>query len=129
MKVAIPIFGSRVSPRFDCSNIFLIISIEENKVQSREKVIFSNPNPIQKVDDLANMGIDTVICAGLNEFSYQLFLNRGLKVIPWVTGNVDEIIDLLLKKELKSGITLFPDGRKIFRKFRRFRHKYGRKFN
>ena len=32
MKVAIPTFGDRVSPRFDCANTFLVVTLERDEI-------------------------------------------------------------------------------------------------
>jgi len=129
MKVAIPIFESRVSPRFDCSDTFLIVYIKSREVIKKEKIKIYDQNTIEKVNNLINMNVDTLICSGINEFNYQLILDKGIKIIPGVTGNVDEIVDLLLKNKLKPGMILFPDGRRICSRCQRQRRRFRKKNN
>jgi len=118
MKVAIPIFSNRVSPRFDCAYKFLIVSIEDGTIRNKENVVLSSINPISRVNELADLGVKKLICGALNEFTFRLLMSKGIDVIPWITGDTDEVLNLFLNDGLKPGITFFPDGRRICRRVR-----------
>ena len=126
MKVAIPIFGNRISPRFDCTHRFLVVTIDEGKIVSKEKLALNSINPIQRANELVFMGVDTLICGAINEFTFRMLVAKGINVIPWIIGNMDEVLDLFLKGKLESGITFFPDGRRICRRVRFGREKQRR---
>ena len=50
--------------------------------------------------------MDTVICAGMQE-SYEDLLNiSGLQVISWVSGYVEDLLDLFIRGELLPGTEL-----------------------
>jgi len=126
MKIAIPIFGNRVSPRFDCAYRFLIVSTEKDRILDKENIVLGSINPIQRVNELANMGVDTLICGAINEFTFRMLTDKGINVIPWVIGNTDEVLDLFLSGGLEPGVTFFPDGRRICRRLRFGPGKWGR---
>ena len=126
MKVAIPIFENRVSPRFDCTYRFMIVSIEAGKIINKEKAVLSSINPIQRVNEITNMSIDTLICGAVNELTFRMLVGKGINVIPWIIGNTDEVLNLFLSGGLEPGITFFPDGRRICRRVRFGRGKHGR---
>jgi len=127
MVVAIPVFGSRISPRFDCAITFLLVTIENGEIQKKETVMIYEQNPIHTKNNFKKLNVDLLVCAAINEFNYNMISDSGIKIIPWVTGTVDEIIELLLKNELKAGMTIFPDGRKTWKKCQGFGRKYRRK--
>ena len=126
MKVAISIFENRISPRFDCTYRFMTVSIESGKIINKEKVVLSSINPIQSVNEIANLGIDTLICGAINEFTFRMLTRKGINVIPWIIGNTDEVLDLFLSGSLEPGITFFPDGRRTCRRVRFGKGKHGR---
>ena len=126
MKIAIPVFDNRISPRFDCAYRFMIVSIEGGKIVSKERLVLRSINPIQRVNEISDMGIDTLICGAINEFTFRMLVGKGIDVIPWIIGNTDEVLNLFLSGSLEPGITFFPDGRRICRRVRFGRGKRGR---
>ncbi|MFC1562872.1 NifB/NifX family molybdenum-iron cluster-binding protein [candidate division KSB1 bacterium] len=118
MKIAVPIYENRISPRFDCANKFLVVSVDNGEIVDKDNLVLSSINPIHRVNELVNFNIDTLICGAINEFTYGMISSKGIDVIPWVTGDVAEVLDLFLNGELMPGMTFFPDGRRICRKVR-----------
>ena len=112
MKVAIPLFGSRVSPRFDCAQRMLLVKIEDKEVVEKEEIWVARWNPLQRITRLTELGIDTVICGGISNFSVRMLANNGIRVISWITGEAEEAIKLHLKGQLKPGVIMGPGGRR-----------------
>ena len=104
MKIAIPLFGSRVSPRFDCARRILLVTVEDNEVVEKKEVWAGRWNLLQRVIRLTELGIDTVICGGISNFSVRLLTSNGIRVVSWITGEAEEAIKLLLKGQLKPGV-------------------------
>ena len=116
MKIAIPLFENRISPRFDCTHQFRVVSAENQKIVEEENVIVHSSDLINRVRELESIGVRTVICGAINEFTVRLLENRGITVIPWIVGNADEVLNSFLYGDLKPGITFMPDGRRLCRK-------------
>lgn len=112
MKVAIPLFGSRVSPRFNYAQRILLVTVEDNEVVEKKEVWAGRWNLLQRVIRLTELGIDTVICGGISNFSIRLLASNGIRVVSWITGEAEEAIKLLLKGQLKSGVIMGPGGRR-----------------
>lgn len=118
MKIAIPIYGDRVSPRFDCSNSFSLISIENGKIVERNDVLLPLDNPITGIEGLIKLKVDILICGAINGFTVRMLHDKGIKVIPWIIGEIDKIVEAFISGELKPGFTFAPDGRKYCRRMR-----------
>lgn len=129
MRIAIPTFGDRVSPRFDCSNSFCLISIENNNVIEKSNVLLPSNNPITGIEELIKLKVDLLICGAINGFTVRMLQDKGVKVIPWVIGEVDKILNSYLSGELKPGFTFAPDGRKFCRRMRIGRGGRWKNFN
>jgi predicted Fe-Mo cluster-binding NifX family protein len=103
MKVAIPLFGNRISPRFDFSPEILIITLENKEVVDREKVPISHLNLPQRLDQLAASGVKKIICGGIDGFCLQQLGNKGIDVVSNVVGEAEVAFDLFLKGRLRPG--------------------------
>lgn len=112
MKVAIPLFGSRVSPRFDCAPDILFATVDGGKVASREKFSILRWHPFQLINQLLQMGAEVVICGAIDAFAARFLAQRGLRVIPWVTGQAEEALKLFIEGRLEPGIILQPRGKR-----------------
>ena len=104
MKVAIPIFNSRVSPRFDFAQKVLIAMIESGKVVGRHEYSLTTLNPIRRSSLLIEQGVNVLICGGISEFSARLLMGNGIEVIPMVIGEVEEVLNLFIDGNLHSVI-------------------------
>jgi len=111
MIVAVPIFGSRVSPRFDCAPSLVLATVEEGKVTTRETIPIRQNNPLSRITWLCQQGIGVVICGAISGFSFRLLTDRGIRIFPWISGEVDDALQLFLAGQLKSGLIIGPGGR------------------
>ena len=116
MKIAVTVYDNKISPSFDSTYKFMIIFINNGEIKDKEEIVLSTINPIQRVNKLADMGIDTVICGTINEFTLSLLNKKGINVIHSIIGNTEEVLNLFLNGILKRGITIFQDRRIIYRK-------------
>ena len=111
MKVAIPIFNSRVSPRFDFAQKVLIAIIESGKVVGRQEYSLTTLNPIRRSALLGELGVNVLLCGGISDFSVRLLMSNGIEVIPMVSGELEEVLSLFISGNLHSAIIPIIPGR------------------
>ncbi len=103
LKIAIPLFGTRISPRFDVSPEIQIITVENGKVVRNENFPVVHLTPSQRLDQLVSSGVNKVICGGIDEFCFNQLGNKGIEVIHNVTGEAGEALHLFIKGALQPG--------------------------
>jgi len=103
MRVAIPLFGSRVSPRFGCEPEILIVDIEERKEINRRTFSTIGLGIPQRISLLSSLGVDTLICGGIDIFCLRSLSVRGFQIIPSVIGEADEALNYFLSGKLREG--------------------------
>ena len=108
MRIAISVFGSRISPRFDFAPYFRLFDTEGKKIIASKDVCCEGWGDIERVSKLKDMGTNTVICGGLPNYLLGILQNGGIKVIPWIAGNADEALTLFLHNRLNQGMILCP---------------------
>jgi predicted Fe-Mo cluster-binding NifX family protein len=103
MKIAISLFGNKVSPRFDLSPELWIITEENGRVVRQEKISAERLDVPQRIEKLTSSGVTKVICGGIHDFSLDQLRNRGIDVFHNVIGEADIALDIFLKGELQPG--------------------------
>ena len=112
MKVAIPVFHTKISPRFDSTQGFLLLRIEKSDVIKREKLPTKNWPSSAKIKQLVELEIDTLICGGIDLESVQQLNFNGIKIYSWITGEIEDAVTRFLSRGLESGIILGPRGQR-----------------
>ncbi len=102
MKIAIPTFASRVSPRFDCARSVLLVSVDDDGTAERAELTASDWTPHERINKLVELGVDTVICGGIDCWSVASFQSAGVTVYGWITGEADDALASLLDGNLDS---------------------------
>jgi len=97
MRVAIPVWGNRVSPVFDTAEYLLLVDIDNGLEQKREVLKMEDPMPLHRVGYLINHGVDLLICGAITRPLKESFNSDKIKIIPFICGNVEQIITALIK--------------------------------
>ncbi|NQT16537.1 MAG: hypothetical protein HQ582_27505 [Planctomycetes bacterium] len=119
-KIAIPTFATRVSPRFDCAQSVLVVTIETidgGKASKREELKASDWMPHERIGKLLELGVDTVICGSIDRWSAAALQSAGITIYGWVTGEVEDALAALLRGDLDSEAAMKGGGRCSCRRF------------
>jgi len=100
MKIAIPFFRNRVSNRLDSSENFLIVSLEKGFIKSRKKIRLLHSEPVMMVNILTQLDINVLICGGITEYYTKKFSRTRIQVIPWIIGDLEDVLDSFLQGRL-----------------------------
>jgi len=112
MKIAIPVFHTKISPRFDSTQGFILLQVEKSKVVRREKIPTKGWPASGKIKQLVDLEVDTLICGGIDLESMQQLNFNGIKIYSWITGEFEDAVTRFLKQGLESGIILGPRGQR-----------------
>ena len=88
MKLAVMLYGSRVSPRFGYSQGVLIVDYSGQQEIHRKTLEVKGTYPEQIPELLGKEGVKVVISGGMNPHFQNLFRLRGIKVIWGIIGAV-----------------------------------------
>ncbi len=95
MKIAIPLFNERVAPDFSTAPELLVVVSQRGKVSCRWRMQVSQLSSSEKVRKMAALGIDRLICGGIDESSRAWLQRRGIEVIPDAAGQAEEVLSEL----------------------------------
>ena len=103
IKVAIPRFGESVAPCFEYSATIAIFTLRGRQVLDQVDFTLQSHDPLDRLRLLRDQGVATLICGGLQDRIQDLLEANGIRVISWVSGNVDELLEEYLDGRLCSG--------------------------
>jgi predicted Fe-Mo cluster-binding NifX family protein len=103
MKVAMPLFNGRISPRFDVCPEIWVVELNNGKVMNQERWPMESFNLQQRLDQLASKGVDKVICGGMDSFCMDHLGNMGIDVIHNVAGEAGEVLNFFIRGVLRPG--------------------------
>jgi len=111
VKVAVPQFGHRVSPRFDCANAILVVELADGNEVAREQIDSTAWPAEQRVSKLIELGVETLICGAVDRWSAEGLQGAGIHVYGWVTGRVEDALACFLRGELQPAAITGAGGR------------------
>jgi len=117
-KIAQAIWGNRISPVFDVSDRVRILEVEDSKVINRTELVLSAKDPYGKASMLADKGTEILICGAVSRLFSEALAAHGIRVVSFVTGEADEVIEAYLDGNLDSARFAMP-GCRGRRKMRR----------
>lgn len=123
MKAALTVWDGRMAPVFDVSREALVLAIEDGAITSRSIENIETPMASLKLERLMELGIQTLVCGAITEPLQHELSVRGVKVIGFVAGDIDEVVQGLLDGTLPTRALSMPGccGRQ-----NRFRGERGR---
>lgn len=102
IRIAIPLFGSEVAPRFCFTPQVLLADLEEGEIKRRVHVDVSLLGWAQRLEKLSEQDVDLLICGGFNRRFLPTAQQLGLKVIWGYSGPAEEILQAVISKDLSS---------------------------
>lgn len=103
MTLAISCDGDMVSSHFGRCQKYLIFKIKDGQVVERREVLNPGHHPGFLPQFLKRQGVNLLIAGGAGPRAQKLLQDLGIDTMLGVSGNVDEVLDLYLKGELKPG--------------------------
>ena len=91
-KIVIPYFGERIASRFDTAQNFILANVENGQIANKDNIKIVDESPLKKIDILANLGANILICDGLTKSCENYLVMKGIQIFPWIQGNIEDIL-------------------------------------
>ncbi len=103
MRVAIPRMGEMVAPCFEYCSMMAVFTIAGDGAVDQVDFPLRSRDPFDRVRLLKDRKVDTVICGGMQDIYEDLVRASGFEVISWVSGRVEDLLDMYLRGQLVPG--------------------------
>lgn len=121
--IAIPIWRERVSTVCDFSRRVLLVDVQVKRELSRSQVLLSDEPALQRAVRLKRLGVQVLICGAISQPLARFIKQAGIKLVPCVSGPVDEVLAAYLCGRLTDSRFLLPGSQPAER--RRWRNGRG----
>ena len=96
MRIAIPIWGERISPVFDTASNLLIVEIEDQREISRFVICLDERQLPRRCYRIKALEVDILICGAISRPFSSMLTASGIKVISWISGRIEEVLQVYL---------------------------------
>lgn len=111
MKLALTVWEGRISPVFDVCRQAIVLDVDGGQITSRTTEALESPRPATKIDRLTALGVDTLVCGAISTSLQRELTERGIEVIGFVAGEVDEVVRAVVSQQLSDPSLRMPGYR------------------
>jgi len=108
MKVALTVWNGRISPVFDVSRKILILDVDHGAVTGKREEPLEGIDPVQKARKLVEWEVRKLICGAISRPLSSLFAAYGIRTIPFIAGDAEEVIEAYLARKLPNRKLAMP---------------------
>ena len=102
MITGISIFRTRLSPLFDNAQKLLLVNHNGPIENFRETIYIGTSHPIEKIKLLKKLNIEVLICGAISRRLLEQIMASGIKVIPRLSGEYEEILHTFKEGKLSG---------------------------
>ncbi len=102
MKMAVTVWDNRISPVADSARHLLVAQIHNQKIQGLRYDYFDQESLFYRARKLADLDIKILVCGAISYFYSTLIEGYGIRVIPFIRGEVNEVLEAYLDQSLSS---------------------------
>jgi len=111
MRIAVPDWKGRVSPVFDVARQVLVVDLDGGQELRRATENLGQTLPPLRAGELAGQGVNVLLCAGISVPLLRMLEAHGIRVIPGISGEVDQVLQGYLAGHLADGRFSLPGWR------------------
>lgn len=108
MKTAFAYWDDRIAPVFDTAGRIRIVETDSGRIIRETNEPLPEGLPVQKTLRLVELGIDALVCGAISMQFYRLISAYGIKVVPFVAGELREVIFVWTSGSLKHDTFTMP---------------------
>ena len=109
MKIAMPVCGNRLSTVFDTADELLMVETGPGVVPEQSRARWKADTVIARTVHIKESGVQVLICGALSGSVARMLNAAGIRVIPFIRGTVDEVLEAFCNETL-SGRHFFLPG-------------------
>ncbi len=97
MQVALTVWEGRISPLFDSAHMLLVADVQGgHRIVAKRYEFIECESAFDRAAKLNDLGVSVLMCGGISESFANLIEARGIKIIPFLYGDADEVLDAWL---------------------------------
>ena len=108
MKAAFAHWDNRIAPVFDVARQLHIVEAEADRIIAEAEESLAGNLPVHRVLRLVELNVDTLVCGAISRPLHEMIEVHGIRVVPFVAGELGEIIQAWLGGSLSVDAYAMP---------------------
>jgi len=108
MRVAVPVCAGETATTIDFAHEILVVDCQQSREIHRSVVALEEVQPENRARRIIRLGVDALICGAISRELARLMQSSGIRLIPLVSGPVEEVLRVFLVGRLDDSMFLLP---------------------
>lgn len=108
IKTAFAYWDKRIAPVFDTTRQVHVVEHEFLRIAGETLEVLPEKPMVQKALKLVELGIKTLVCGAISRPMYGVITSYGILVVPFVAGDLCEVVRAFLDGNLDQDIFAMP---------------------
>jgi len=108
MKAAFAAWNNRIAPVFDVAPVVSIVEANDGQLTGEAQEVRLDGMPMNRVLRLVELGVGALVCGAISRPLHDMVANQGIRVIPFVAGDLDKVVRAWLAGELAGDAFAMP---------------------
>jgi len=100
MKMAVALFGKRISPHFGSSPKVMLLEVEDGLIRRKAVRDIGGEGPMEMARRLVELGVEKLICGGILRSCKEWLIYKGVAVLDNQKGRAEKVLRTLLRSKL-----------------------------
>lgn len=106
--VALTVWEDRISPVFDAAHELMLVSIEKGCISGQQILSFDPDRLSSLLAVLEERKVRCLVCGAISEMPARMIIDSGIRLIPFISGNLGQVLDRIAKGEPIVPVFLMP---------------------
>ncbi|HOE27212.1 MAG TPA: NifB/NifX family molybdenum-iron cluster-binding protein [bacterium] len=107
-KAAFACWDNRIAPVFDTAREIRLVETDGGEIAAESREHLGEGLPAQRALRLAELGVDTLVCGAISRPLHEMIVSSGIRVFPFIAGDLKEIIRAWRADALRSDAFAMP---------------------
>ena len=108
MKAAFAYWEDRIAPVFDIARRIRVVEAASGRIVDETGEVLVDDLPARKALRLVELGVGTLVCGAISRPFREMVAAYGIRVIPFVAGDLSEVIEAWLTGNLEHDTFAMP---------------------
>ncbi len=99
MKIAVPLFGRRISPHFGSSSKVLLLEFQNGDIREKAMRDVGGEGPMEMARRLVDLRVESLICGGIQRPCKEWLITKGVAVMDNQKGEAEEFLRNMLRSK------------------------------
>jgi predicted Fe-Mo cluster-binding NifX family protein len=100
MKVVLTVWENRISPVADSASQLLVVDVRNRIIRKRHTEHFDLESVFYRARRLSDLEVKIFICGAISDFFASLLEGYGIRLIPFICGEAEEVLEAYLEDSL-----------------------------